>query len=326
MGWKGTIRSIQAANRRMEREAKRREKELARRQMEIEKMEELEQAAYEVDVFENYIERIQSVHKDSSESLDWPTISKQEAPVKPKPQNSHELKAQQQLDDFKPNFLHSLFKRTKKISDELRKKIEVAKQKDQDDYENALVEYESEKSEWESTQALAQKVMALDSKALIEVIKEHGSFNEIDEIGTRLNFSIEKGAVSVEAHVQGEDIIPTETKSLLKSGKLSIKKTPKGTYNELYQDYVCSCVLRIAREIFALLPIKTVTITAVDEILNSATGHLEKQPILSVLIPKPTLDKMNLEMIDPSDSMENFVHNMNFKKTKGFTPVENVAL
>ena len=38
-----------------------------------------------------------------------------------------------------------------------------------------------------------------------------------------------------------------------------------------------------------------------------------------------TIEKLNLDMIDPSDSMRNFIHNMNFKKTSGFTAVERVS-
>lgn len=65
-------------------------------------------------------------------------------------------------------------------------------------------------------------------------------------------------------------------------------------------------------------------VTAVSELLNPKTGHIEEQPILSVAIPRSTLDRLNFEMIDPSDSMENFVHNMNFSKTKGFSAVERI--
>jgi len=92
----------------------------------------------------------------------------------------------------------------------------------------------------------------------------------------------------------------------------------------LYQDYVCSVALRVAGELLALLPFQTVVVTATDKLLNSTTGHIEEQPILSVAIPRSTLDDLNLGLIDPSDSMQNFIHNMNFKKTKGFTAIEMV--
>ena len=56
----------------------------------------------------------------------------------------------------------------------------------------------------------------------------------------------------------------------------------KTRYYELQQDYVCSCILRIARDLFALLPLKTVIIHAYDEQLNTETGHEERKLILSI--------------------------------------------
>jgi len=41
-----------------------------------------------------------------------------------------------------------------------------------------------------------------------------------------------------------------------------------------------------------------------------------------VAIPRKTFDMLSFENLDPSDSLNNFVHNMNFKKGKGFEPVE----
>ena len=99
---------------------------------------------------------------------------------------------------------------------------------------------------------------------------------------------------------------------------------PKTRFYELYQDYVCGCVLRVARELFALLPIETSIITAVTPLLNSKTGHMEDQEILSAVIPRKTTEVLDFRYLDPSDSLENFVHNMNFRKTKGFAAVKTI--
>lgn len=66
MGLKGTVRSIGAAVRAAERDAKRRQRELEKRQIQYGKMQEFEQAAYEVALYENHIEVIQSLHKECS--------------------------------------------------------------------------------------------------------------------------------------------------------------------------------------------------------------------------------------------------------------------
>ncbi|MOA48903.1 hypothetical protein D3C78_1717160 [compost metagenome] len=71
----------------------------------------------------------------------------------------------------------------------------------------------------------------------------------------------------------------------------------------------------------AILPDDLVIVTALDNVLNSSTGHVEEQPIFSVALSRSTVDGLNLEAIDPSDAMKNFVHNMNFKKGVGFSAV-----
>jgi hypothetical protein len=83
-------------------------------------------------------------------------------------------------------------------------------------------------------------------------------------------------------------------------------------------------VLRVAREIFALLPFESVIVTAVGDVVNTQTDHLEEKPLLSVAIPRRTLTRLDLNTIDPSDSMKNFVHRMDFKKNKGFMVVEKI--
>ncbi|MDH4556968.1 hypothetical protein E8F11_17650 [Pseudomonas sp. BN417] len=53
MGWKGTLRSMQAASRRAERNAQRRQSELEKRGKEYAKMEAPHQAAFEAEVHLN---------------------------------------------------------------------------------------------------------------------------------------------------------------------------------------------------------------------------------------------------------------------------------
>jgi hypothetical protein len=131
--------------------------------------------------------------------------------------------------------------------------------------------------------------------------------------------------MEVEFDVYTNNIIPKEEKKLTKTGKLSIKQLTKTRYFELQQDYVCSCILRIARDLFALLPLNTVFIHAYDDQLNTVTGHEDRVLILSIKIDRETLNGLNFESIDCSDSMNNFPHHMMFRKTKGFDIVEKIT-
>lgn len=145
-------------------------------------------------------------------------------------------------------------------------------------------------------------------------------------MGTKINFNFENNHIDINLLVNSLEVIPNYELKQTSTGKLSKKDMPKSRFNELYQDHICSSAIRIAREIFAYLPIEYARVNAISKIINSKTGHLEEQPILSVIFPPETIKNLNLETIDPSDSMRNFVHNMKFSKTKGFNIVEKVEL
>lgn len=325
MGWKGTVRSINAAMRAAERDAKRRQRELERRQKEYAKMLELEQAAYEVDVYENYVERLVSLHKECSAPINWKEVLETPAPLEPKYSDKLEAQAQNNWMSFEPSFFDKLFGKVESKRAILREQVKLAEKEDQRRYEASLQRHEEELIDWRDSQAFAERVINEDQTAYLEALRDLDSFNELAEIGSSVTIEINQDHI-IEAlfHVHGEKVIPKEQKNLLKSGKLSVKQIPKGKYFELYQDGVCSAVLRIAREVFAILPVDLVIVTAMDELLNTHTGHLEEQPILSVAIPRITLDKLNMDLIDPSDSMRNFVHKMDFKKTQGFQATERI--
>ncbi len=325
MGWKGTVRSIGAAVRTAERESKRRQRELEKRRKEYERMQELEQAAYEVEVFENHIDIIQSLHKECSTPIKWKEFLIKEQPIKPEKLDTYEHNARQKADNYKPSFIDRLFKREEKIRQKLKANIESAFNKDTLEHNENISKWEQELKEWEKITALAKSLLNGDRKAKLEVIEDMAPFSEISNLGSSFVVSIgDSGMVEATIHIHGKEIIPNEIKGLLQSGKLSVKKMPQGKFNELYQDYVCSSALRVANELFSILTDDLVIVTAVDELLNTKTGHLEELPILSACISRSTLESLNLEAIDPSDSMINFVHNMSFKNTKGFEPVSRV--
>ncbi|MCL4263370.1 MAG: hypothetical protein KJ069_09150 [Anaerolineae bacterium] len=323
MSWKGTMRSLQAAQRRAERESRRKQRELENRQKLLEKMGELERSVYEVQVYENHIDLLLSVHKECGEPIDWETISKSSPPTKPDESKTYEESAQAKLDGYKPSIFDKVLKRTEIQREKLSKAVEEAREKDKQQYQKALQDYEKNYADWDASCELANKVLAGDLQSYLDAIQHFEPFSDIGQLGSAINFQVETGSlVLATVHVNDEQAIPSVVKSLLQSGKLSIKQMPKGKFYELYQDYICGCVLRVARELFSLLPIEMVIVTAMGKLLNPQTGHKEEQPILSIAIPRHTLANLNIEMIDPSDSMNNFIHRMSFKKTKGFEAVE----
>lgn len=325
MGWKGAVRSVGAAVRAAERDEKRRQRELDREQKHYDKMQELEQAAYEVDTYENYIDVIQSTHKECSPPINWNDIALSEQPKEPEKINGNEKSARLVADSYKPGFIDRLFKREENKRELFSQKILEAIKVDENCYKSKISRWAKETKEWKEIVVIAKAILGGKAEAKVEAIDNLQPFLEISNLGSSLSIHVyENGLLEATINVHGSEIVPSETKSLLKSGRLSVKNMPKGKFNEIYQDYVCSCVLRIGNELFSIIPDNLVIVTAVDELLNSQTGHLEEAPILSVAISRRTIESLSLASIDPSDSMVNFKHNMSFKKTKGFDPVERL--
>lgn len=325
MGWNGAMRSIAAAARAAERDSRRRQRELERENKHYEKLAELEQAAHEVDVYENYIDRITSVHKETRLDVDWETILSDPAPTKPVKTNKAEKLARRNFENYRPGLFTKLFGLAEKKKDRLENDIEPATKSDEDDHRLALTEYAKDLAEWDEQTNLARRISAKEPEAIAKALEIFGSFSEIEELGSHLEFRITDNAlVFCTVKVHSEDIIPKQSKSLLKSGKLSQKDIPKGRFFELYQDYVCGVVLRVANEILAVLPVEQVVVTAIDDVLDTKTGHIREQPIVSVFIPRLTIRSLNISLIDPSDALANFIHEMKFRKTQGFSAVKEV--
>lgn len=89
------------------------------------------------------------------------------------------------------------------------------------------------------------------------------------------------------------------------------KKLPKEVFNDLWQDYVCGCSIRIARDMFALLPVRHVIVDAWDN----------NKDILSVDFKRREFDKLDFQNLDASDTVETFRHNMDFNLSSGFKPI-----
>ena len=76
--------------------------------------------------------------------------------------------------------------------------------------------------------------------------------------------------------------------------------------------------------LFALLPIETLLITARTFVLVPRTGRTGEQPVLSVAVTRGGLTGINFDQIDPSDTIESFLHRGDFKasrKSGAFLPI-----
>lgn len=327
------MRSMGAAARRMEREAererRRREKEESRaarlRELQAqrdEKIEALERAQNEVEDEQEYLNQLISLHKEQSEIIDWEKELNTPPPIEPSKSNRREEEAILALNSYQPGFWDKVTGKDKREIARLSSNLMVRKQEDEQEFQYAFAVYQNQYSEWELKRELAQQILAGNIEAYSDAITELNPFAAISNLGSNISFSIaDLKTIAVELTVNGEKVIPSELKSLTKSGKITTKSTPKNRFYELYQDHVCSAVIRVALELFALLPIETVVAVAFAEGSNLQTGHFEKKPILKARISKSTIDSLRLDGVDPSEAMKNFSHQMGFKRSEGFQAI-----
>ena len=339
MGWKGTVRSVNSTLKALDREAQRRNRErnreAIRRQREMEKnakahakLQELERARFEVEDYEEEINRFKSLHAlGTTVSIDWNEIATLEPPSEPVHTSIHKRLAEGELHKYKPSILDKTLKRAEKKKKLLKQAVEEADKEDLLEYQESLIQFSKDKLDWEHSISFANRILDHDTTSYVEALDELKPFSSVSELFKMVEFqAYSKNSVAASCKIDLENTVPSIRKSLLQSGKISVKQMPKSQYFELCQDFVCSCALRIARDLLGILPVEWIMVNICMEMLNSATGMLQDQVILSVAIPRTTLSKIKLKAVDPSDAMSNFKHQMQFKKTKGFSGVEVLSL
>jgi len=187
-------------------------------------------------------------------------------------------------------------------------------------------QYLKNNEDYKEMMDIVNGVISKNSQSYTYALNFFKPFEDLQEYGSDISFNVKSERVIVDFYVHSEEVIPKTTKRLLRR-KTEVREDemPNSRFNQIYQDYVCSCILKIAKEIFQLLPYVNISqINAKGSVTNSATGNAEEQTIASVIIDRSILDTLNFDLLDPSDSMSNFDHRMDFKKNKGFNPVEDM--
>ena len=315
MGYLGTIRAMEAAQRRQQRDSQRRMRELERQAKEQAKLSVIEQARLEVETFQGQLEVLVSVHKEQGEVWDWKALAAALPPPSPHRNSRHEQKMKQcatVLPVQQREDLQALF--------------EQARRQDEQEFQQATQAYSEQMMEWEKLKGLARRILAGERKAYTEALVELNPFAEMSDLGSAIHFTVHNAKLAeCVLKVNGRQAIPAEVKTLTSGGKVSVKPMPKGRFHEIYQDYLCGCVLRVTREIFALLPVDALLVTAAVDSLDPRNGRTIEQPVLSVFMPRDVVARLDFDSLDSSDAMENFHHRGDFKATRKSEAFQSIS-
>lgn len=153
---------------------------------------------------------------------------------------------------------------------------------------------------WRYYHAFAPKVLSGDIDTYLQLIYEVNPLDDLLAYGGNFEFGTDDAQkIEVEFSVN---------ESALLSAKRQLNSVQ---YNLLLQDFVCSVCIRIARDMFALLPINHAIVHAV------MNGDI----VVSVDFDRAKLSKVKFGYIDPSDTVSTFNCHMSFSENSGFSQV-----
>lgn len=154
---------------------------------------------------------------------------------------------------------------------------------------------------WEYFKQRAEDVLNGDLDTYFEIISDINPVDDLLQYGSEFECGTDDPRMMVVEFRVNSNAVLHDAVSL-----------PSPTYNDLLQDYVCGCSIRVARDMLALLPLRHVVINAYDN----------EDVILSVDFDRTNLNALDFERADASDTVERFPHRMSFSLTSGFARVQ----
>jgi len=256
----------------------------------------------EVEKFEARLKSLLSMHKQQGEKWDWAKLATLLPPAYPSRLNTNRLRA-----------LQVQLVWTAALINVPQDFITAAEGEDETAFQTTYQGYYNWHGDFQDTRQVAYRVTRGSIEAYYEVLQRMDPFASIEKLGSTVDFIFHNNKIAeCTIAVHGTNVIPPKEKSLTKRGKLSIKKMTRARFHELYQDYVCGCILRVAREMFALFPLEYVLVTAKADIGDPPAEH----PVMSVIFPSKIMDEVEFKSIDPSNCVETYVHRGDFKASR----------
>lgn len=311
---RGMVRTMRA----IDRDAKR----SARQRMAYEKAAQrqavLEASSDAAAEYDGMIAALTGSHRITFQRRDWLTTAT--APQLPAAArtDAHERTAQNLADSYVPGWFARTFGMEARKRAALETGIEHARQSDDAAFDARRSAVQGRNAEI----AAAQRVVAKDHAAIAEALDRHSALG-------RLPFAVESIDIlftdddRIIAMVDGLDLedMPTQSVSLLQSGKASIKAISKGKILELHRDNICSAAIRVALEFLQTLPIETVEVVMHADLLDRATGHIDADPVLYLRATAQALAPLNLARTEAVALVDRLGGHLDWNKRDGFRPL-----
>ena len=258
------------------------------------------------------LEEIKSMHQYCLDELNWQGINNIKPPFDINSDGPNKIDALEKYESFQPGFLFRIFKfLEEKKKRELLKDIEIAEMKDK-----ALW------GDYEKISQLSLRVLNGDLDCYFQVIDEIRPFDRLLNLGSEVEIGTnDSESMEVEFKVNSEKVIPKSRFNKEISGN---DEEVEITYYEMIEEYVCSSILFVAKNIMNIIPVNKVVVHAVDNVVDIDKGAKNDITILSIVFDRETLNKLNIKTVNPIDALDYFICNMRHQKASGFKNVDRI--
>lgn len=314
MVWSDTVGSMGDAYRPAAREAERHEKDLQKVALE-------RSNARDIEELETYINQVTSLHHETVDVWDWVEVAKR---PKPKADAEEWMKSdaiRQQLTRHDGRFVQWLQGKGHETRAALDRAMEIARTLNQTQLLARLEPYHADFVRWETEQIAAHGLLNGDDTIILSVIRQQQTLSRIHKLGRELGFSVQNGDVHAVLTLHDLSIVPDFQFKYLPSGKLTEVKMPREKMLKLYRAYVASAALKVASDLFALLPHKEVFVSCIGSMFDPATEREEKWPVLSVKYGRERVKLLDMEKTDPVAALKLFEHAETFHPVNGMARV-----
>ncbi|WP_028829982.1 hypothetical protein [Proteocatella sphenisci] len=268
-----------------------------------------------INEYKKVMDMITEIHRNSDESIDWNYVYKSPEPFNINALGPNALEVKEQIDNYIPTASEKIFKTKleKKLSN-MKNDLRKAMEKDEETYNG-----------WRTLVDLAGEVLRGNIDAYFEVINEMRPLDDLLEFGVDFEFgSNSSDTIHVEYVADSSNTVPFFELSLSSNGKLQKNNFKRSQHNEIIRLYIAASAIRIAKDMFALLPIEKTVVHIVDDYINEVITKKERVTVLSVEFERDKLEKAEMKNKDPLEILKGFNHNMKFTKAYGFSPVDRI--
>ncbi len=317
------VRGLGRTMRAIDREAKRSEQRRIAYEKAAQKLSLLEAAADAAAEYDAMIAQLVGAHRVDFQPRDWSQEAAEDLQDLPLKSAFHEEQARLALSSYRPGWLAKMIGFAKAERRRLTRNIATGVQADADAHLEVCSCVEKANARIE----LARGVISLSREAIVQAIT---NFSQLGGLpfsveGIDLLF-LDDGRII--AMVDGLDLddMPTQTVTLLQSGKASVKALSPARVGELHRDNICSSAIRVAVELLQVIPAKAVEVVMKADLLDPATGHIHEQPVLHVLVSAQAIQGLNLERAEPAAVVGRLGGTMRWSKRDAFSSIDLDAL